>query len=125
MFIVMKAEEQKRISQHTRQKYMFLRIGAGIGAMMRKKWKIIPLVVYVLLMLQVWNKRFTISPIDSTAPLWTLYQTAINIFVVLITIIGMTGILALIGMPLRAEKLQENLLRAGFVNHAGECTMKW
>ena len=117
----MKAEEQKRISQHTRQKYMFLRIGAGIGAMMRKKWKIIPLVVYVLLMLQVWNKRFTISPIDSTAPLWTLYQTAINIFVVLITIIGMTGILALIGMPLRAEKLQENLLRAGFVNHAGEC----
>lgn len=117
----MKMTEKEKISQHTRQKYIFLRIGAGAKEIMRRKWKILILVAYALLTLQVWNGRFVITPIDNTAPLWALYRTAIDVFVILIALMGMLYVLALVGMPLKAKTLQENLLRVGFTNRAGEC----
>jgi DNA segregation ATPase FtsK/SpoIIIE and related proteins len=115
-----KTAGKEKISQHTRQKYMFLRISAGLKELMRKKYKFFYLVIYTVLVVRIWNGRFDFSPIDGTAPLWNLYQKTISAFVILLTFIGLIYFFVLVGKPIRTKALQENLLRIGFVNRAGE-----
>lgn len=117
----MKNTDKEKVYQNTRQKYLFLRIGAGVKEIIRRKWKVIFMILYAVLMFEVWKHRYDFSPIDNTALFWGVYKCAMDIAFILIMILGGIGILILLGTPLGTRKIHENLLRIGFVNRAGEC----
>lgn len=117
----MKNTDKEKVYQHTRQKYLFLRIVAGVKEIVRRKWKVIFVILYAVLMFEIWKHRYDFSPIDNTALFWGVYKSAIDTAFILIVILGGIGILILLGTPLGTRKIHENLLRIGFVNRAGEC----
>ena len=117
----MKNTDKEKVYQHTRQKYLFLRIVAGVKEIVRRKWKVIFVILYAVLMFDIWKHRYDFSPIDNTALFWGVYKSAIDTAFILIVILGGIGILILLGTPLGTRKIHENLLRIGFVNRAGEC----
>lgn len=117
----MKNTDKEKVYQYTRQKYLLLRIVAGVKEIVRRKWKVIFVILYAVLMFEIWKHRYDFSPIDNTALFWGVYKSAIDTAFILIVILGGIGILILLGTPLGTRKIHENLLRIGFVNRAGEC----
>ena len=118
----MNAESSKRrqLAQQTAITQGLRRIGRGVGAVRKDRRRLAALLTIMALVLLAWPARHVLAdyaPDSLMAPLWDMWAA---IALTCLAVAVPTALLWAWGGPLQAGRVQDNLLRIGFVNSAGE-----
>jgi S-DNA-T family DNA segregation ATPase FtsK/SpoIIIE len=116
----------QKLEQQARKRNSRLHIKSGVKELTVHKWKIFFPLLYLLVMIVVWDKRnFVFDIIGGNLPsiFQMIFQYAVNIFMVLFTLVGLIFIVTIVGTPISAKRIQNNLMKIGLVNKIGECPL--
>lgn len=127
----MKTEDRQRLNRARAREKNYLHFRSGLRELVKNnRWKITFLVAYFLAAIVIWqNKKLLLFGPTNTFPLYSAMQTVLNVSVIILTLFGLVWLIVRIGIPAHARKIQDGLLRVGFVNAAQEppcrfpCTM--
>lgn len=114
--------ERLRNRKNRVRKTTLLRFTSGIRQLATiQRWKNCFVAVYVFLAILAWNNREKLLfGLDVGFPLFSVLVMAVDCLAVLLILLGLFGLISAIGTPIRAQAVQDRLLRAGFFNHFRE-----
>lgn len=116
----MRPNEKYGLERQTERKHWLLRFKAGCKAIYTDKRKGIVIVVYLVLALLLWLFRVRIFHLQGTDIFSVTNRETIQRIFPICVPVGLFFLVAALGTPFGAKAIQNNLLRIGFHNHAGE-----
>ena len=116
----MRPNEKYSLERQTERKHWLLRFKAGCKAIYTDKRKGIVVVVYLILALLLWLFRVRIFHLQGTDIFSVTNREALQRLFPVCVIGGLFFLVAALGTPFGAKAIQNNLIRIGLRNHAGE-----
>lgn len=110
------AEQRAYIERQRSRARLRRRLSNGIRELIKRPWKFAPLVALVALFLLVWNNRDRIAFTSSFPMLNTLGLYAVKAFILLLFVFAFLTILAALGTPLHAKRIETALSHACVVD---------
>lgn len=118
----MKQSDKKSIQERNRRNEFYLRIMYGAKEIIKHKWKILFPVFYLLVLALVFKKSYYFCNQQNKlfAYLWNIVRFALPFLFVVLTSLGVSQILVILGTPWGTKRIQQNFLRIKFTNDTGE-----
>lgn len=113
-------DKRHKLAQQTAITQTLRRMGRGVGAIRKDPGKLTALLALWCVLLGLWLTRHLVM--GYTADNWVapLHDLLLGIVLILLALAVPTALSWAWGGPLQAGMIQDNLLRTGLVNHAGE-----
>lgn len=113
-------DKRQELAQQTAITQALRRMGRGVGAIRKDPRKLVILLALWALVPLLWAARYTLLDYTADSLLAPFCDLAMVLSLALLAVAVPTALSWAWGGPLRARKVQDNLLRIGFVNTAGE-----
>lgn len=113
---------KKSILERNKRSELYLRIMYGAKKLKKHKWAVMFPILYLLVLVLLYNKSylFCVSQSNALSHLWVIVQFTLPLLFIVLAFVGISGILVSLGIPYKAKNVQQDLLRIGFTNDAGE-----
>ena len=115
--------ERENLNTELTLRHKLLRLRAGFQVLRQSNFKKLILISYFLLLAILWLLRNPIFKIEKGALLAPFMTAMLGLTIFLFAIIGPFLIISLMGTPIGAARVSNDLRRAGVVNHAGEAPL--
>ena len=121
----MRQDEKYETKRNTEQKYTFIRLKNGLYELfIRNRIKIIILAAYIAVIVTGWlYLKKTLFSLNDDEFSVMVNNRLPNLVILIVSIIGLFYLIVWIGTPFGSRRINENLWRAGLVNHAGEAPL--
>lgn len=116
----MNNSEKQSLRQKSGRKYFFVRMFIGINSFYQSPLKILALVAYLVGVILIWQNRQIILHYPDNGFLLPAINGLYNVLIPIAAAVGLIKLFELFGTPLDGQRVSENLIRIGLVNHAGE-----
>lgn len=98
---------------------LWKRLSNGLHELNKHRWKLAPLVVLIVLALLAWSNRGRVA-LTSPIPLFSeIWAYTVDALIVLLTLIALLMVLAALGTPYQAKRIEEALKHVGVVDRYG------
>ena len=116
----MNQKDKFSLENETKRKYWFLRFKAGVYEITHNKGKMLIVLGGIGAAIMFWIMRNIIFNFEAKDIFSVMNKGLFNLMFPVWSIIGLLFLIALMGTPLGSKKINDNLMRIGLVNHAGE-----
>lgn len=104
--------------QHNRA-ILRLRLSNGVRELIKRPWKLAPLLALVVLFVIAWNNRGKVAFTTAIPAISAALAYAIEILIVLLATLSVLGLLVLLGTPYQAKRIEAALAHASVVDRYG------
>lgn len=113
-------DKRHKLAQQTAITQTLRRMGRGVGAIRKNPGKLTALLALWCVLLGLWLTRHLVMGYTADSWVAPLHDLLLGIVLILLAVAVPTALSWAWGGPLQAGMIQDNLLRTGLVNHAGE-----
>ena len=116
----MKQNDKFTLERETKRKYWWLRLKTGLFEVSHNKGKMFVVLAGVGAAIVFWIIRNNIFNFETKDIFSAMTKGLFNLAFPVWCIFGMVYLIVMLGTPFGSKKINDNLLRIGLVNHAGE-----
>lgn len=104
--------------QHNRA-ILRLRLSNGVRELIKRPWKLAPLLALVVLFIIAWNNRGKVAFTTAIPAISAAWAYVVEILIVMLAALAVLGLLALLGTPYQAKQIEAALAHASVVDRYG------
>lgn len=104
--------------QHNRA-LLRLRLSNGVRELIKRPWKLAPLLALVVLFVIAWNHRGKVAFTTAIPAINAAWAYVVEILIVMLAVLAVLGLLALLGTPYQAKQIEAALAHAFVVDRYG------
>ena len=114
------AQQQRAyIARQQNRALLWLRLSNGVHELIKRPWKLASLLALFALFLFTWNNRNKVAFTTSIPMLNVIWAYVVEILIVMLATLTALGLLALMGTPYQAKRIEAALAHASVVDRYG------